>query len=203
MVLFKQRFHAGIIDGAVNLTFRRWSSPRVKIGGRYRLDPEGVVVINSVDEVALETVTEDQARLSGFSDLRELAAEINRGSSEPLKGDDTVYRVSFHYYREPDPRRQLSCDAEISPEELDRLSMRLGRMDSRSRHGPWTEETLTLIARRPRVAASKLATDMGRDTSSFKANVRKLKNLGLTTSHEVGYELSPRGRAFLNHRDLA
>ena len=172
MVLFKQRFHAGIIDGAVNLAFRRWSSPRVKMGGRYRLDPEGVV-------------------------------EINRGSSEPLKGDDTVYRVSFHYYREPDPRRQLSCDAEISPEELDWLSMRPSRMDSRSRHGPWTEETLTLIARRPRVAASKLATDMGRDTSSFKANVRKLKNLGLTTSHEVGYELSPRGRAFLNHRDLA
>jgi ribosomal protein S19E (S16A) len=28
--------------------------------------------------------------------------------------------------------------------------------------------------------------------------VRKLKALGLTISHEVGYEISPRGRAFLD-----
>ena len=31
----------------------------------------------------------------------------------------------------------------------------------------------------------------------FKANVRKLKELGLTISLEVGYELSTRGRAVL------
>lgn len=167
--------------------------------GRYRLDPEGVVMINSVDEVGLETITEDQARLCGFSDLRELVAELNRGSSGPLADADTIYRVAFRYCREADPRRVLACDTELSPEELDRLSTRLERMDSRSRHGPWTVETLALIGRQPRVAASKLAAQTGRDTKSFKAYVRKLKNLGLTTSHEVGYELSPRGQAFLDH----
>ena len=31
----------------------------------------------------------------------------------------------------------------------------------------------------------------------FKAGVVKLKKLGLTQSFEVGYELSPKGRAFL------
>ncbi len=201
-MIFKQIFHAGIIDGAVSLTFRRWSSPRVKVGGRYRLDPEGVVMINSVDEVGLETITEDQARLCGFSDLLELVEELSQRSSGPLKEDDTVYRVAFRYCTEPDPRRVLACDTELSPEELDRLSTQLGRMDSRSSHGPWTVETLTLIGRQPQVAASKLAAQTGRDTKSFKADVRKLKNLGLTTSHEVGYELSPRGRAFLKHRRL-
>ncbi|MFP8878572.1 MAG: hypothetical protein VCE43_03450 [Myxococcota bacterium] len=35
------------------------------------------------------------------------------------------------------------------------------------------------------------------ETRVFKADVRKLKNLGLTISCEVGYEISPRGRAFL------
>lgn len=156
-------------------------------------------MINSVDEVGLETITEDQARLCGFSDLRELVAELNRGSSGPLADADTIYRVAFRYCREADPRRVLACDTELSPEELDRLSTRLERMDSRSRHGPWTVETLALIGRQPRVAASKLAAQTGRDTKSFKAYVRKLKNLGLTTSHEVGYELSPRGQAFLDH----
>lgn len=32
----------------------------------------------------------------------------------------------------------------------------------------------------------------------FKANVRKLKELGLTESLEVGYRLSARGRALLD-----
>jgi hypothetical protein len=32
---------------------------------------------------------------------------------------------------------------------------------------------------------------------ALKTDVRKLKALGLTLSLEVGYELSPRGRAFL------
>ncbi len=31
----------------------------------------------------------------------------------------------------------------------------------------------------------------------MKVDIRKLKALGLTISHEVGYELSPRGAAYL------
>jgi len=32
----------------------------------------------------------------------------------------------------------------------------------------------------------------------FKRDVRRLKELGLTVSLSVGYELSPRGQAFLD-----
>jgi hypothetical protein len=39
---------------------------------------------------------------------------------------------------------------------------------------------------------------VGRETAPFKLDVRKLKNLGLTISLVVGYELSPRGQAFLD-----
>jgi hypothetical protein len=60
--------------------------------------------------------------------------------------------------------------------------------------------TLLTIRRRPRVAASRLAKALGRETQPFKADVRKLKRLGLTVSYEVGYDLSPRGRAFLAAR---
>ena len=37
----------------------------------------------------------------------------------------------------------------------------------------------------------------GRERLAFKADVRKLKELGLTESLEVGFQLSPRGRAVL------
>ena len=46
--------------------------------------------------------------------------------------------------------------------------------------------------------AGDLAEALGRDRASFKLDVRKLKELGLTESLEVGYRLSPRGRAVLD-----
>jgi ribosomal protein S19E (S16A) len=42
-----------------------------------------------------------------------------------------------------------------------------------------------------------LAAAAGRERHPFKTDVRKLKELGLTESLEVGYRLSPRGRALL------
>lgn len=59
---------------------------------------------------------------------------------------------------------------------------------------------LRLIERRPRISSAELAREAGRERRAFKADVRKLKELGLTVSHEVGYELSPKGRALLRSR---
>ena len=42
-----------------------------------------------------------------------------------------------------------------------------------------------------------LAAGFGRETLPFKNDVRKLKNLGLTESLEVGYRLSLRGEAYV------
>ena len=42
-----------------------------------------------------------------------------------------------------------------------------------------------------------LAASLGRETLPFKRDVRKLKELGLTRSLPVGYEISHRGRAYL------
>ena len=68
---------------------------------------------------------------------------------------------------------------------------RLARLDRASSHGAWTTEVLQTIAARPAVRAADLAAGFGRETQPFKLDVRKLKNLGLTLSLEVGYRLSP------------
>jgi hypothetical protein len=70
-------------------------------------------------------------------------------------------------------------------------------MDKTAR-AAWTMQTLSLIEKHPQIAASKLAAKIGRETLPFKVDVRKLKKLGLTQSFEVGYEIAPRGRAFLD-----
>ena len=59
---------------------------------------------------------------------------------------------------------------------------------------------LELIAARPEVRAPDLAAGLGLETQAFKRDVRKLKELGLTESLEVGYRLSPRGRALMSAR---
>ncbi|HSC26686.1 MAG TPA: hypothetical protein VLD67_05400, partial [Vicinamibacterales bacterium] len=61
--------------------------------------------------------------------------------------------------------------------------------------GAWTRKVLHPIERHPNVEAASLARRMGVEKEWLKANIRKLKNLGLTISHRRGYGPSPRGKA--------
>ena len=71
------------------------------------------------------------------------------------------------------------------------------------RMGEWTYEYLQAIADHPGQRAPDLAESFGRETAPFKRDVRKLKELGLTISLEIGYELSPRGQLTLSSRPNA
>lgn len=92
----------------------------------------------------------------------------------------------------------------ISVDEVDDITdedaaliARLDRFDRASSRGPWTRETLAIIGANPARRAADLAAALGRETAPFKRDVRKLKELGLTESLEIGYRLSPRGVALL------
>jgi uncharacterized protein YqfB (UPF0267 family) len=190
-MLFKYRFHSDIENGRVMLTFRDWKKPHVKEGGRYRLNEDGVLEVLSVRTVALSDIPELEAKRAGFADRVGLLGFIGPGS-------DSVYRIEFRYVREPyDATQSISAQTDITDEDVTKLVARLDRIDRVSVRGPWAWKTLDLISRHPRVRAPDLAKRLGWETQPFKANVRRLKALGLTISHEVGYELSPRGRAFL------
>ena len=90
---FARGTHAGIADGTVDLTFRLWSRPQAKVGGRYVI---GVVTIE-VDEMELVpfgTVTEADARRSGYDDREALRAITAHAG--PVHDDTLVYRIEFH-----------------------------------------------------------------------------------------------------------
>ena len=97
----------------------------------------------------------------------------------------------------PDERVALR-DTLPTPADVAQITAALDRLDNGRRTGPWTREILRLIASRPTVRAPDLAESLGRETIRFKTDVRKLKELGLTHSLPVGYELSARGRAYLD-----
>jgi len=187
-LLFKSRFHPALRDGSITLTFRSWKRPQARPGGRYRFGPNDVLVVNSVTRVRAGSISDADARRSGFEAADELRAELGTNKS------GIVYRIAFHHEASADPRTVTARNDLLASEDINSISARLARMD---RNGAWTLATLRLIGRRPFVAASKLAAQVKRERLAFKTDVRKLKRLGLTQSFEVGYEISPRGRAFL------
>jgi hypothetical protein len=111
--------------------------------------------------------------------------------------DRPVYRIGIRYAG-VDPRQALR-EAVPDAAEIDAIGAWLDRLDRASPTGPWTRATLLLIDELPATRAPDLAQRMGRDTSSFKQNVRKLKERGLTESLDIGYRLSARGAAVLDH----
>ncbi len=196
MLLFQKRFHAGLSSGEITLTFRRWPKARVKPGGRYRCHPIGVLEVDELAVVKISDLNDGEAKAAGFLDVKELRQYLSTATGSPLAEDEPIYRVKLHYGGDGD-RVQGALSSELSAEEFATLRRKLDGMDERSAEGPWTRKVLRLIAKRPRIAASKLAKVLRRETLPFKADVVKLKKLGLTQSFEVGYELSPRGQAFL------
>ena len=179
---------AGIRDGSVTAVFRRWDAPRARPGGTQRT-AAGVVRFDSVEPVDAATLTEADALGAGMVSLAQLLKANERGHGSQL------YRIAVSFDR-PDERVALR-DTLPTPADVEQITAALDRLDKGRRTGPWTREILRLIASRPTVRAPDLAESLGRETIRFKTDVRRLKELGLTHSLPVGYELSARGRAYL------
>lgn len=196
MLLFQKRFHEGLVSGAVTVTFRRWDKPHVRVGGRYRCHPIGVLQVDRVDRIVVRDITETDAKRSGFDTRADLAQYLRSARDESLTDKTELYRIELHHGGDGD-RVELALETDLAPADIETIAKKLARMDADE---PWTAKTMALIDKHPRIAASQLAAKLGRETLPFKTDVRKLKKLGLTQSFEVGYEISPRGRAYLEAR---
>ena len=183
-MLFSADSWPGLADGSITLTFRAWTRPQAKAGGRYRVG--GLLLeATAVELVATATITDDDARRAGEPSREALLRRL---------GDATeVWRVELRCLGQDD-RITRRADDGLSDDELVAIRARLARLD---RARPWTRSTLQLIDRYPGIVSTKLAQHAGMDRPAFKLNVRKLKEMGLTESLDVGYRLSPRGEVVL------
>lgn len=188
-MLFKQHHLAGIKSGKISLAFRKWKKPAVKKGSLVKT-AIGQVEIISVDEIKLSQISEKDANNAGFDsrdDLLELLDSIETG---------TLYKIRLRYHS-PDPRVALRSKATMTTAEFTTLEKKLHRLDTLSRQGAWTLPTLITIRDNPELRAADLAKKLNKEKDWLKLNIRKLKNLGLTISHETGYSISPLGQALL------
>jgi hypothetical protein len=187
-VLINQATAQGIADGTITLVLRRWDAPRAKVGGTQRTSAGTIRIDDVVERPPRYRVTAAQARAAGFPDARSAQAELDR---RPAKH---TYLISVSYLA-PDERPDLAADDRLTPDDVAAISGRLARWDASGT--PWTRQYLEMIGGNEAVRAPDLAERVGLDVPRFKRRVRQLKGLGLTISLDVGYRLSPRGRAYL------
>ena len=183
-MLFRRDILQGIAEGRVTLAFRRWRRAPPADGSSLR-SPVGVLCLERVTVVEEGDITTQDVRRTGMSP-GELRASI--------AGEGRLLRIELRLAGD-DPRIALR-ERLPGHAELEAVVARLARIDAASR-SPWTIRYLRLIADQPGIVSRVLATRVDADVPPFKRRVRQLKELGLTESLEVGYRLSPRGRAVL------
>lgn len=191
-MLIKLEILEAIKAGEIDLQFRRWKRATVKPGGTLKTRV-GVMQIGEITPLTRDQVELADVRRAGFADLD----DFNRWLDTMKPGDLCMIEIS---YLGEDPRVTLRDNPELSAEELKGVNTKLDGMDARSKDGAWTSSYLKKIADNPARLAEELASELGMEKQPFKARVRKLKELGLTESLEVGYRLSPRGQTVLRSR---
>jgi hypothetical protein len=90
---FSPDLRAAVADGRITVSYRLWSRPKVKVGGRYK---SGSVVIE-VDDIELlpfSSITPEDIALTGEPDIE--ALRTRAAHAGPIHDDTLVYRVEFH-----------------------------------------------------------------------------------------------------------
>ena len=185
-MLIRKAILEKIKSGDVTLAFRRWRRTTVKTGGSLKTEV-GILAIQNVEKITLQCISDFDAQQAGYSAKGALVKDLGNR-------DGDLFKITLAYVG-ADPRIELRENDNLSEEEFTKLIQQLQRLDSASKKGDWTRRILMAIREYPMTPAVQLANETGFEKDWLKTNVRKLKNLGLTISHQPGYTLSPRGRA--------
>lgn len=89
-MMFAKRLRDPVMRGEVTCSVRIWQSPRVRVGGRYRLGA-GAIHVTALREIGFQDITPDLARRSGFDGVIDLLKVARHGPGE------RVYLVEFEY----------------------------------------------------------------------------------------------------------
>lgn len=191
MLMFTSEDHQRVASGEITVTWRLWKYAHVKAGRLYATGFPfgGSIFVEDVREMRAADVTDADAHEAGHADAAALIEYARSHTGREVTPDTVLYCVRFRYDSQDPPKPAYS---------LEEVTKRVARLDAASRRGPWTLATLRLIEENPGVVSRFLAPQIGMERDDFKVNVRKLKNLGLTLSLPVGYELTELGQAYLD-----
>jgi phosphodiesterase/alkaline phosphatase D-like protein len=97
-VQFSPELREGVASGAITVSYRLWSRPKVKVGGVYR-SGEVTIEVDDVELVPFASITEADLALTGEADVEALRRRAAHAG--PIDDDTLVYRVEFHVLTPP------------------------------------------------------------------------------------------------------
>ncbi len=95
MLLFKKKFLPAIRAGEKTQTIRLWKHRRMRSGQRSYIPGAGYIDVLAVDTIALDDLTDDDARPDGFATALELRTELATLYADELAAGYQAYRVRF------------------------------------------------------------------------------------------------------------
>ena len=93
LVQFSPDLRERVLAGSITLTYRLWTRPKVKVGGRYRIGP-GWIEVDDIEMVPFASVTSAEVRQCGEVDREQLRTRTAHAG--PVDDDTLVYRIEFH-----------------------------------------------------------------------------------------------------------
>ena len=90
---FSAELRDRVADGSITVSYRLWTRPQVKVGGRYRSGPV-TVEVDDLEVMPFAAITSDELAATGEPDLESLRARAAHAG--PIHDDTLVYRVEFH-----------------------------------------------------------------------------------------------------------
>lgn len=90
---FSRELREDVLSGAITVSFRLWSRPQVKAGGRYRVG-DGEIEVDEVELVPFSGIDDADLRRTGEADLEALRRRAAHAG--PVDDDTLLYRVEFH-----------------------------------------------------------------------------------------------------------
>jgi hypothetical protein len=99
-VQFNRALRDRVLGGEITLSFRLWSRPKVKVGGRYAVESQ-LIEVDTIELVPFSSVTQADVRRSGEPDLETMRRRVAHAG--PVADDTVLYRIEFHVVRQIGP----------------------------------------------------------------------------------------------------
>jgi hypothetical protein len=96
-VQFSADIRDRVADGTITVSYRLWSTPKVKVGGVYR-SGSVMIEIDEIELVPFSSITDEDLARTGESELESLRRRAAHAG--PIYDDTFLYRVEFHVVRQ-------------------------------------------------------------------------------------------------------
>jgi len=203
MIVFNKKYHEGVREGRITLTFRPWDTLRVLRGKIYRARNVGLLKVLDVDFKKLTDVTMEEIRNCGYRSMNEFREDFESLAGREVDFDfERAVRIEFTYIGE-DIENYKKAMGDVKDSEIFNIKEMLLKLEQKGRK-KWAIKALQILKKKPYVSPKDMEKPLKLSSDKVVQNMRKLKALNLVMSdNKMGYSITPLGVKILKSLNKA